>query len=290
MAVTPRSKKNVAAFIDLLAKASRPVLWLDANAYAGRLLAAGAVPWLNAAELIAWQRKAQGLLKSDVIAVPLASVSDAWLSAHPALKSAMAEKRRAVYPLKMLFADEAMRAHMLEVVNSYRAVFTSMPLALLAPSPRAWAAAAYAQAHGADAEVEIGDDEVDSAAMYQADFLRSFADSGVDALLLDEQNHAQTLSASTLACYQTVANVAGHYRWDLGLRLSAAGAENIEGAGLAFVVSEKVQAGVSTGLELPSAFWNGTDAGAVPADSFRYVYIPEQAQPEAVLERLGVLR
>lgn len=280
----------MAAFSDLLAKASRPVLWLDANAYAGRLLAGGAVPWLNAAELIAWQRKAQGLLKSDVLAVPLAAVCDAWLSAHPALKSSMAEKRRAVYPLKVLLADDAMRAHLLEVVNSYRAVFTSMPLALIAPSPRAWAASAYAQAHGADAEVEIGDDEADSAAMYLADFLRSFADSGVDILLLDEQDAAQALSTSMLACYQSVSNVAEHYRWDLGLRLSAAGAESVAVAGLTFVVSEKAQADVTAGLEVPSAFWEGADAGAVPAGGFRYVHIPEQAQPEGVLERLGVLR
>jgi hypothetical protein len=280
----------MAAFTDLLTTASRPVLWLDASAYAGRLLAGGSVPWLNAAELIGWQRKAQGLLKSDVVAVQLAAVCDAWLSAHAALKSSMAEKRRAVYPLKVLLADEALRAHVLEVVNSYRAVFTSMPLALVAPSPRAWAAGAYVQAHGADAEVEIGDDEADSAAMYMADFLRSFADSGVDILLLDEQDLAQALSASMLACYQTVSNVAEHYRWDMGLRLSSAGAESVEGAGLAFVVSEKAQAGVSVGLEVPAEFWDGADAAAVPAGGFRYVHIPEQAQPEGVLDRLGVLR
>jgi hypothetical protein len=229
-------------------------------------------------------------LKSDVIAVSLASLSDAWLSAHPAFKSAMAEKRRAVYPLKVLLGDEAMRAHLLEVVNSYRAVFTGMPLALVAPSPRAWATGAYAQAHGADAEVEIGDDEVDSAAMYLADFLRSFADSGVDILLLDEQDIAQSLSASMLACYQSVSNVAGHYRWDLGLRVAAAGAENVEGAGLAFVIAAQAQVGVRTGLEVPREFWEGADAGTVPAGGFRYVHIPEQAQPEGVLERLGVLR
>ncbi len=276
------------AFADLLAKASRPVLWLDANAYAGRLLAGGAVPWLNAAELIAWQRKAQGLLKSDVLAVPLALVCDAWLSAHPELRKAMGEKRRTVFPLKVLFADEALRAHLLEVVNSYRAVFTGMPLALVAPSPRAWIAESYAQAHGVDAEVEIGDDEADTAAMYLADFLRSFADSGVDILLLDEQNLAPALSASTLACYQTVSNVAGHYRWDLGLRLSAAGAESVEGAGLAFVIS--AHAGIGSGIELAATFWEGAEAPAVPAHGFRYATIPEQAQPERVLERLEVLR
>jgi hypothetical protein len=280
----------MAAFIDLLARASRPVLWLDATAYAGRLLAGGAVPWLNAAELIAWQRKAQGLLKSDVVALPLAALCEAWLSVHPALKNAMAEKRRAVYPLKVLLADEALRAHLLEVLNSYRAVFTSVPLALIAPSPRAWIAEAYAQAHGADAEVEIGDDEADSAAMYLADFLRSFADSGVDVLLLDEQNLAQPLAASTLACYQTVANVAGHYRWDLGLRLSAAGAESVEDADLAFVVAAQTQASVGAGLEVPAAFWDGADVVVVPTGGFRFVSIPEQAQPERVLERLEILR
>ncbi len=280
----------MAAFADLLAKASRPVLWLDANAYAARLLAGGAAPWLNAAELIAWQRKAQGLLKPDVVTIPLAQLCDAWLSAHPELRSAMAGKSRALYPLKVLLGDDALRAHVLEVVNGYRAVFTSMPLALVAPSPRAWVSQAYAQAHGADAEAEVGDDEVDSAAMYMADFLRSFADSGVDILLLDEQDQARKLGASTLSCYQTVANVAGHYRWDLGLRLSAAGAESLEGAGLSFAVAAQEATGLRTGLEVPAEFWNGADAGATPAGGFRFVHIPEQAQPERVLERLEALR
>jgi hypothetical protein len=254
------------------------------------LLAGGAAPWLNAAELIAWQRKAQGLLKSDVVAVPLSALCGAWLSAHPELKSSMAEKRRAVYPLKTLLADAALRSHALEVVNGYRAVFAATPLALIAASPRAWLLEAHAQAHGADAEVEAGDDEADSAAVYMADFLRSFSDSGVDVLLLDEQDLAQKLSASTLACYQAVANVAGHYGWDFGLRLSAAGAEDVESAGLAFVVAAHAQADVRTGLEVSAEFWNGADAGPAFPGGFRFVHIPEQAQPERVLERLEALR
>lgn len=280
----------MATFTDLLAKASRPVLWLEADAYAGRLMAGGAVPWLDAVGFIAWQRKAQGLLKSDVVALPLATVCEAWLVANAGLKTAMAEKRRAVYPLKVLLADEALRSHLVELVSGMRAVFSGTPLALIVPSPRVSVAQAYAQAHGADAEVEVGDDEADSASMYIADFLRSFADVGVDILLLDEQGLAQPLAASTLACYQTVSNVAEHYRWDLGLRAPDAGVESVEGAGLSFVIAAAPMAGIISGASVQSAFWEGADAPAIPVGGFRFATIPEQAQPERVLERLEVLR
>lgn len=280
----------MAAFIDLLAKASRPVLWLDADAYAGRLMAGGAVPWLDAAGFIAWQRKAQGLLKSDVVALPLASVCEAWLLVHPELKTSMAEKRRAVFPLKVLLSDQALRAHLVELVAGMRVVFSALPLALIVPSPRAWIAVTYAQAHGAEAEVEIGDDEADSASMYLADFLRSFADSKADVLLLDEKGEAQPVTTTLLSCYQPLSNVAQHYRWDLGLRASSAGIESCEGAELGFVIAAAPIANIHTGVDVPLAFWEGAEAPAAPSGGFRFVTIPEQAKPEIVLEHLGGLR
>ena len=68
----------------------RQWLWLDYSDYAGRLLGGGEAPWCDAAELIAWYRKAQGLLGADVIALPVGRVAAAWAREHAAVREAMA--------------------------------------------------------------------------------------------------------------------------------------------------------------------------------------------------------
>ncbi|HVT36242.1 MAG TPA: hypothetical protein VHE37_11685, partial [Nevskiaceae bacterium] len=193
------------------------VLWLDAHEYAARLLANDVPPWLDVAAYVAYARKAHGLLKPDVATLPLAPAIDAWLDAHAELRAQMAAKSRATYPLRVLLADEALRAHLLELARGLRAALSG-PLALVAPTPCAWISRAYVQAH--HASVEVGDDEIDSAAVYLADFLRGFGECGVDALLLEE---SEGCLGGNFSAYQSVFNVAAHYRWDAGLRLPAAG-------------------------------------------------------------------
>ncbi len=274
------------AFMDLLS-ASRKPLWLDYSDYAGVLMSKGSVPWLDIAALIAWQRKAQGLLKSDVMAFPLAAVCAAWLDAHPDLRSAMASKTRTVFAVKTLLADESLRAHLLELARGLRACFADLPLALVCPSPQLWTGLAYQQAHGADTEVE--DDDADSAAVYIADFLRSFGDAGVDVLLLQEAGDGNPTSAEALALYQPVLNIAAHYRWAVGL-YAPAGVNGAGGSALNFVVAASAQPGVASGCIVPSGYWSGTAAPECPPAGFRYATIPADAQPELVLQHLTGLR
>lgn len=273
-----------------LVDTSRRPLWLDYGDYAGALLAGGQPPWLDVGAFVAWQRKAQGLLKSDVVGLPVASVVEAWLAARPGLREEMASKRRTVFALKTLLADEALRAHLVELVRGLRGCFADTPLALVCPSPRRWVAEAFRQAHGADAEVEVGDDEADSAAMYMADFLRSFGEAGIDVLLLRESADSEPADAAAVAVYQPVLNIAAHYRWELGLEAAAgryAGGE----AGLGFVIAPSALPGARAGCEVPAAFWSG---GVAPPDcppgGLRHARIPADAQPETVLQRLGELR
>jgi len=267
-----------------LLSAGRKPLWLDYGDYAGALLAQGAVPWLDVSALVAWQRKAQGLLKSDVLQLPVAAVCAAWLAAHPSLRQAMAAKKRTVFPLKTLLADEALRAHLVELAKGLRACFADLPLALACPSPRRWVADAFRQSHGAGEEVEVGDDETDSAAVYVADFLRSFGDAGIDVLLLQESLDSEPAGTESLALYQPVLNIAAHYRWSTVLdapagRLSDAG-------GFGFLIAP--QAG--GGRHVPAEFWGGAEAPDCPPQGFRHARIPAQAQPEHVLQRLAGLR
>ena len=196
------------AFADLL-KRPRPVLWLDAHEYSAKLLANGKAPWLDVAAFVAWQRKAHGLLKPDVVVLPLAPVIEAWIAAHADLRAAMAAKSRAVYPIKTLLADEPLRAHLVELARGLRAGVSGPPLALVLPSPGAWVAIAYRQAHGE--AVEVGEDEADSASVFIADFLRAFGEAGVDALRLEEVDGL----ANDVATCQSVLNLAAHYRWDI---------------------------------------------------------------------------
>jgi hypothetical protein len=105
--------------IDRIAR-DRSVLWLDCSAYASMRLAKSGVRWLEADECIAWMRQAQGLVASDVILLPAERVVAPWIDGYPELAAAMAQKRRPVFPLKTLVADEGLRAHLESSVNRDR--------------------------------------------------------------------------------------------------------------------------------------------------------------------------
>lgn len=266
--------------------AGQKILWLDYIDYAARLMSGGQVPWLNSAELIAWFRKAQGLLKSDVVALPVGRIAAAWVEKNAALAARMREKKRVLHPLKTLLADDSLRAHITETLAGMRASLQGSTLALAIPSPRRWIGEAYALAHCSADDAEIGDDETDSASMYLADFLRSFGDSGLDVLLIEETAASEPRSAEQFDLYRPVANIAAHYRWALGLQQPEAAWDGADSA-LDFVLAPQMQSGRSTGVVLPEAFWAGeTSISAV----FRYAKVPEQTNPEIVLERLSALR
>jgi hypothetical protein len=258
-------------------------LWLDYGAYAGKLLARGGAPWLELDAAVDWMRKAQSLLKSDVITLPVATVVTQWLNAHPALRSAMAAKHRTSFPLKTLLAEAPLRAHLVQLAGALRTVFPKAPLALALPSPQHWLALAWAQAHAED-PLEIDEDAIDGAAAYMADFLRELAGCGIDVLLLEESR-----AAPDLQLYQALFNVAAHYRWELGLRLpdaAAAPASPFPG----FLVSSSPMETSTHGSMVPPQFWTGQTPPGCPSGGFRFAEIPADTGPESVLERLAVLR
>ncbi len=270
-------------------QSGRKLLWLDAVDYAGALLAGGSVPWLDTAAYLAWSRKTQSLLRPDVLSLQLDRVCMAWLEAQPALREAMAAKSRAVYPLKILLADEALRSQLTDLVKGLRAGSSEQPLALECPSPRLWVSIAYAQAHGADAAVEVGDDEADSAALLMADFLRVFAEAGVDLLLLRESAQSEPDSAAALECYQSVFNVATHYRWTVGLYAPAGRYAGGDSA-LAFVLAPRAVPGSASGCVIDPTYWTTSATDGLPVQGLLYASVPNGLQPEQVLERLGALR
>ena len=263
-----------------------PLLWLDYSDYAAALLAGGQAPWLDTAACVAWLRKAQSLLRSDVVTLPMGAIGSAWLGAHPALLEAMvAKKRRAAAPLRVLLADEGLRIQGVDLALALRAAFAQAPLVLACPSPRRWVAWASARCAPGEAP-DIDDDAVDSAASYMADFLRVFSQCGIDAVLLEEAADTAPTSAAALQLYQPVLNVASHYRWDIGLLLPQVGAAPPT-QGLDFFVAPSEVDVPMRGFALDPACWNGTPAPACPSGGFRFATVPVAAQPEAVLARLA---
>lgn len=265
------------------------LLWLDYADYAATLLAGGTAPWLNTADCVAWLRKAQGLLKSDVIALPLTTVARVWISAHAELRQSMAARRKAGYPLKVLLGDEALRGHLRELVEGVRASFPATPLALTCAAPGAWLAQTCRDAFGDDAAVDIDDDAVDSASVHIADFLRVFGQSGIDILLLDDAAGEVPVSAARLELYRPVFNVCGHYRWEAGLLAPDGFADGVPGD-LTFTITRAPAADGRGLVAVPESFWEEGGGGDDHPGKRLYVGIPPDGKPELVLRRLSELR
>ncbi|MBI5920222.1 MAG: hypothetical protein HY847_01085 [Betaproteobacteria bacterium] len=265
-------------------------VWLDFYAYAANLLAKGNLPWLDQAQFVSFLATAQSLLRSDVISLPLESLAEALLDDD--LRAAMKAKSRPGFPLRTLLQDAKLRDTVTGLLVPLRASHPGLPLSLLLPSPRRWLAGAYQSAHGEalDPEVAGDNDEIDSAAVYLADFLRCFADSNIDALLLLENPGEAPSGAEQWACYDPVINIAKHYRWQVGVLDPAPAAPLSAGSGIDFCIAPALAAGTPGGLMLDPAFWQGAAAPSLEPGQFRYAAIPAGATPETVLQQLAQLR
>lgn len=262
-----------------------PRLWLDYDAYAGRLLANGAAPWGDVDALIGWYRKAQGLLHSDVIAVPLADVAATRVATQVALRDAMASGRRPIAALKTVLADDGLRGQLRELLGALASSFADTPIVLTTPSPRRLINSAR-QLAGLDC-VDVDDDAIDNAALLLTDFLRTFGDSGLAGVLLIESVDDAPATLDALELYRPLLNVGAHYRWAIGTHSEhALPACN----GMAFAIATSASDDALSGLIVDSGFWNG-DAPRKRADGqFLHATLPADAQPESVLARLALLR
>jgi hypothetical protein len=262
-----------------------PGLWIDGADYCARLFAMPP-PWLDVTAGVAWQRKAQDLLRADVLELDAVRIVTAACAVRADLRTAMAAKSRAGYALKTLLADAPLRGLLTEWTTALRSALPSLPLCLRLPSPHAAVGWAWQLAHGSAPDEAPDEDLVDSASLFLADFLRAFASAGLDALLLDEGEGPMPDSA-LLALYQSVLNVAGGYRWAVGIACPPGATAAELPPGLGFAVADAALA-LPTVVRVPDAFWNGGEAGS--AASLRAVRVPQQAQPEQVLQQLKQLR
>ncbi|MCZ4303414.1 hypothetical protein O4G98_01595 [Zoogloeaceae bacterium G21618-S1] len=277
------------SFMDRLA-GGEPLVWLDFYDYAGaRLAGASGVPWLDDAAFAAFHGKAQGLLGSDVITVPVARIAEALLRANPALSAAMGEKKRPAYPLRRLLEDAGLRQAVSALLGPLRAADSERPVALVLPSPRQWLAAAYAVAHGEPMAADVANDpdEIDGAAVYVANFLGEFASAGVDLVLLCESADNGARNADDLSLYDSVFKTCRHFRWAIGL-LDPAGLLPVNDAN---AIDLRIAPAGGRELNVAPAFWQADgETSAPPAARLYHASIPADAVPETVLDRLAVLR
>ena len=274
-------------FAESLAAGCRP-LWVDATAYAGRLLAGGHPPWRDVPAAVAWHRDTQALIKSDVVALLVAPVAQAWYDSDRELSASMRAKRRVTGPIKALLAHDSLRRHLVELVEALRGSYREQPLALALPSPRRWVAEAYRIAF--DERPELGEDEIDTDAMYLADFLRIFAESRLDIVLFEESADDEPHGPEEVEWYRSAINLAAHYGWDVGNYLPAAAHYRGGGSALAFLIAPRVFPGPPVGLVVPKQWWQYGPLPECPAQGFRFTEVPIDAEPETVLERLAAWR
>ncbi len=267
-----------------------PLVWLDDLSYSERILGIDRRRWLEVNDLIAMRRKLAGLLRPAVTVLPLGLLAQEWLSGDARLQQAIAAKKRAIVPLRTLLDDDALRARLIQLAKALRSTFSTIPLVLALPSPRRWVADIYRSAFGSEAPVEVGMEEADSASVYVAQFLRGFSESGVDIILLIEDAGSEPASEQELNWYRPVLNVAGHYRWDVGVQLPGAAGFTGLIPGIDFLIAPRALPACVSGITTPAAFWSGAPAPALPAGGFRFAEIPAACAPEQVLDRLAVLR
>jgi len=271
--------------------------WFDSLAYCrAKLMSYGPVPWDSPGEVAAFFGKAQGMFRSDALLVDLGDLL-AWRVGHDGLlRTAMAARSRPGYALRTLLGDERARAVAAEAVTAVAASAGAVPVVLSAPSPARWLAVAAAQA-GAGAGAEAGPpdpDRAETAAMYTADFLRTFAGLGVDGLLLDEG----PASAGELIhpeAYRPVLNVADHYGWPVLISAGSAPAWPFgEVTGIAAWLGSDPktpknpgQAAGRWGIVASTEFWHGTDPPA--AADLVLAAVPADADPDTVMQRVRAL-
>jgi hypothetical protein len=279
---------NLLTTLDAAPSGRSRAVWFDSLAYCReRLLSREPVPWRSPGDLTAFFGKAQGMFRSDALLMDLADLYAQLVADDDELRSAMAARTRPGYALRVLLADEQARAVAREAVSAVAATAGLVPVVLSLPSPSHWLTITAKQA-GQDLAPPDAD-RADTAAMYVADFLRTFAGSGVDGLLLDE---GPTPAGDLVdpEAYRSVLNVADHYAWPVVVRSDTTSAwPHGAVAGVAAWLGTVAvgQPIARWGLVAGRDFWTGQDR--TTEGDLVFAVVPADADPEAVMQRVRAL-
>jgi hypothetical protein len=276
-------------------------VWLDFIPYAKRLFSGGRNDiWQNPDTFISVYSQGQGLLRSDILSIPVGEVYLSLLERKSGLVEEWAGKRP-TFALKKLLALDEPREFLTEVLaglqNLYRG---AQPIALTLPSPQKWLQWLHTEVRPGQ-EISINSDDVEAAAMYVAEYVRAFSTSGLAAVVLEEPVDPVIHLQEAITLYQPIVNLANHYQWSVGISLNGTMVECSEGDDevdfylLAnsdpATISGYWEKGLNSGGGLNKAFWSGEQNVPKPSyNGFAYGIIPEEAEPEMVLSQLKKLR
>jgi len=234
------------------------------------------------------------MFASDALVVEVGDLcAQRVVAGDPALSEAMGRRSRVAFALRTLLADDRLRTTATEALEAAAGAAEGTPVVLSIPSPARWMAIAAEQAGAPTGVAGTPDpDHVDTASMYVADFLRTFADAPVDACMLDESTSGGDVLVDVEA-YRPVLNVAAHYEWPVWLRSDRVPCwprgdrDGVAGwLGSAPPAQPAGAWGVVVGPEewLASGSLPEVGGGAVVA------IVPAAADPDAVMQRVRELR
>lgn len=197
----------MASFGDIL-NIGVSVLHLDWLDYAEQLLGDGHADWGSAATVAGLIGKAQTLLPSDLVLVPLDRLIAARVTDDPRLRAAVGSKMRGDDIVRIALADMSLRSECVDAVEQSRAQVRNAAVGIILPSPTALVSlvAAAARLHAPP----IDEDTIDDVAVLTADFVRTFATSPVELLVLGGPTDTDR---DFLA---PVVRSADHYGWSIG--------------------------------------------------------------------------
>ncbi len=169
--------------------------WMD---YAEALIGGGATDWASPVAVSGLINKAQALMPSDGVILPVGKMLLAL-----GQSVGLTAQSRVEVALRSLLANGHVRAQLLETVKLLRV--PALALGLPAPADLLTLAATLANLPPPD----MHEDRVDDAALYIADFLRAFANATLEAVILFE-----TIDATQWRIlYSPIETVVSSYRW-----------------------------------------------------------------------------
>lgn len=275
-------------------------VWLDFLDYANRLFAAGREDlWSNPDTFISIYSQGQGLLRSDVLSLSILDFYADFIHREPEVREPWMG-RKPTFALKKLLALEEPRRVLLDVLSGLQTLYRGNPPIVLAiPSPQRlllWLDSVVQL----DQDHPISDDDIEAAAIYLAEYLRSFSTSGLSAIVIMESDSPLLDLNEALSLYQPVFNIVKHYQWSVGIQQEGI-AHGITGDGdevdfYLYGDSESSdllplwKKGLVIGGGLNRNFWEGnSDFSELPSIGLAYGMIPGNAEPEKVLAQLKKL-
>jgi hypothetical protein len=278
---------------------TKPIVWIDFINYANRLFAAGRNNlWSNEDTFISVYSQGQSLLKSDILSIPIHNFFQTWLSGNMDLLQIYAAKKTTFVLKKILAAEEPKRV-IKSVLSGFENLYNgSKPVALVVPSPQLWLAWLDSIMCPQQAP-SFGENEIEAAAMYLAEYLRDYSTSGLSSIVLEETENSPVDGTGIGSLYKPMINIARHYQWSTGLLIDGTLNKElkyddeidfylIKGSDLP-VLDPLLNKKDSIGIGLNEQFWSGQPINH-ETTNFVYGAIPENADPETVLSQLMLIR